>query len=168
MTVSTWRCIVSWSSLSAVYRVPVPGSSRNFLRLKGSVLLRSVKVSLFFSSLSTALICTTSVPGGLSSETFTSYHFWENCGRWLLVSMTRISTYNEKIHYIHKVILVIVFGGVFFGLFFTADFSHLPNKKNRGTRSTRTCLNWLKRLVLKQWSTKLQVQTQFAHSPKIQ
>lgn len=92
MTVRMWRCIVSWSSLSAVYRVPVPGSSRNFLRLKGSVLLRSVKVNLFFSSLSTALICRTSVPGGWSSDTFTSYHFSENCGLWLLVSMTRIST----------------------------------------------------------------------------
>lgn len=96
MTVRMWRCIVSWSRLSAVYRVPVPGSSRNFRRLKGSVLLSSVKVSLFFSSLSAALICKTSVPGGLSSEMFTSYHFSENWGLWLLVSMTRISTCEYK------------------------------------------------------------------------
>lgn len=96
MTVRMWRCMVSWSRLSAVYRVPVPGSSRNFLRLKGSVLLRRVKVSLFFSSLSTALICKTSVPGSLSSETFTSYMFSENWGLWLLVSMTRISTCELK------------------------------------------------------------------------
>lgn len=118
MTVRMWRCIVSWSSLSAVYRVPVPGSSRNFLRLKGSVLLRSVKVSLFFSSLSTALICRTSVPGGLSSETFTSYHFSENCGRWLLVSMTRISTCKRKIHFRAYLFLL------------TPDLNHLPNQEN--------------------------------------
>lgn len=96
MTVRMWRCMVSWSRLSAVYKVPVPGSSRNFRRLNGSVLLSRVKVSLFFSSLSEALICKTSVPGGLSSETFTSYHFSENWGLWLLVSMTRISTCEYK------------------------------------------------------------------------
>ncbi|TNN89681.1 hypothetical protein EYF80_000284 [Liparis tanakae] len=98
MTVRTWRCIVSWSSRSTVNRVPVPGSSRNFLRLKGSVLLRSVKVSLFFSSRSVALTRRTSVPAGSSSGTFTSYSGWENCGRWLLVSMTRMSTCRRKIN----------------------------------------------------------------------
>lgn len=45
MTVSVCWCMVSWSSLSAVYNTPVPGSSLNLRRLNGSVLLRRVKVS---------------------------------------------------------------------------------------------------------------------------
>lgn len=96
MTVSVcWR-IASWSSASAVYSAPVPGSRRNLRRLKGSVLLSNVKVSLFFSSWSVALSRRTSVSGAASSGTLTSYRSWENCGRWLLVSITLMRTWSEE------------------------------------------------------------------------
>lgn len=58
-----------------------------FLRLSGSTLLCRVYISLFFSSLSTALICKISVSRTVSSGITIIYFDVENWGLWVILCL---------------------------------------------------------------------------------